>query len=273
MVLTHYFGFPNSLKEACDYCSGAGIALIEDCAHAFYGEHEGKPLGTVGDYALFSAWKFLPVRGGAVLRDNTGEKDATVLSPQPWIAELKAVAATVEAQLKRKPLLASVHADGIVNRALEIAAPLPNAVYEVDPESFRSDLVNIAGLRVSRWLTFFYPHDYSIERRRKNYLRWLNGIAGVAGIEPLFPVLLDGVVPYAFPLLCDAKGLAFHALRLSGIPIWRWEDMAAVAVGTCPVARDYRLRLLQLPCHQDLSDAEMDWMIDVVRRVLPKVLQ
>jgi hypothetical protein len=196
------------------------------------------------------------------------------LTPQPWLSELKAVAAAVESQIKRNKSLPDLHVDDIANRALEIAATLPSQVgAQFDAESFRPELVNLAGLRVSRWLTTHYPHNFSIEQRRKNYHRWLDGVAGVAGVQPLFPSLPDGVVPYAFPLLTDTKGIAFHALRLAGIPIWRWEDMAAEAVEACAITRDYRLRLLQLPCHQDLSEAEMNWMIDIIRRVLPKVLQ
>lgn len=273
LLLTHYFGFPNALHEARSFCSEHGIALIEDCAHAFYGEHLGQALGTVGDYSIASAWKFLPVRGGAVLRDNIGTAQASALTLQPWVSEFKAVAGIVEAQLRRKSLLPEIYADNIVNRALEIAsAPPSKVVTQGDPESFRPDLVNVAGLRASRWLTAQYPHEYSITQRRKNYLRWLDGVAGMPGIEPLFPSLPNGVVPYAFPLLTDTKGLAFHALRLAGFPIWRWEDMAVNAVEICPVTADYRLRLLQLPCHQDLTEQDMDWMIDVVQRVLPRVL-
>jgi hypothetical protein len=49
--------------------------------------------------------------------------------------------------------------------------------------------------------------------------------------------------------------------------------MAVEAVELCSITRDYRLRLLQLPCHQDLSEAEMNWMIDDIQCVSPKELQ
>jgi hypothetical protein len=105
-------------------------------------------------------------------------------------------------------------------------------------------------------------------RRRAHFQRWLDGLAGVAGVRPLRGELPPGVVPYAFPLLTDAGGLAFHALRSAGIPIWRWEDMAR---SPCPVAADYRLRLLQLPCHQSLNEEEVDWMIAVTRAVMAQI--
>jgi perosamine synthetase len=274
MLLTHYFGFPNAHKETRAFCSEVGIALVEDCAHAFYGNDEGATLGTVGDYAIASAWKFLPVRGGAMLRDNVKPTEISHLVGQPWVTEVKAVAAQIERHVHSKLPLPAINVEHIVTRTFELGnLPLDFSAQSADPDNFRSDLVNSAGLRVSHWLTSHYPHQFAIDQRRKRYEQWLEGVAAVTGIHPLFPTLPAGVVPYAFPLLADTSGLAFHALRLAGIPIWRWEDMAVDAVETCPVARDFRLRLLQLPCHQDLSDAEMDWMIDVVRRVLPKVLQ
>jgi perosamine synthetase len=41
-----------------------------------------------------------------------------------------------------------------------------------------------------------------------------------------------------------------------------------MAVSSCPVARDYRLHLIHLPCHQSLSEKEMDWMIASVQKSL-----
>jgi hypothetical protein len=45
------------------------------------------------------------------------------------------------------------------------------------------------------------------------------------------------------------------------MPIWRWDEMA---VSNCPIASSYRLRLLHLPCHQELTATEMDWMTSVL---------
>ena len=87
----------------------------------------------------------------------------------------------------------------------------------------------------------------------------------VAGVEPLFSDLPDNVVPYAFPLLIPASGIGFHLLKLAGIPIFRWEDMA---ITDCAIARDYRVRLLQLTCHQELREEELDWMIRTVQKLL-----
>jgi dTDP-4-amino-4,6-dideoxygalactose transaminase len=54
-------------------------------------------------------------------------------------------------------------------------------------------------------------------------------------------------------------------LKQAGLPIFRWDDMA---VSDCAVATRYRSQLLHLPCHQSLSERQMDWMVSVVTQVL-----
>lgn len=271
LLMTHYFGFANALDEARRFCEMHKMALIEDCAHAFYGEHEGQVLGTVGHFSVASAWKFLPLRDGAMLRDNTGITAAMDLKRQPIKDEIKAMLSILQGWMRarlKKRVLPEVDVGLLNRRALEISAAIP--VRQVTEEiQFQPDRVEMAGMATSRWMVSHAAHDPVMRRRRENYLHWLAGVQGLQGVRPLFPELPDGVVPYAFPLLTDAGGLVFHALKLAGIPIWRWEDVAKTE---CPVSLDYRLRLLQLPCHQDLSREEIDWMLLVLHGVVPGLL-
>ena len=271
LLLTHYFGFANALAEARQFCEKHEMALIEDCAHAFYGEHEGQVLGTGGHISVASAWKFLPLRDGAVLRDNTGMTAAMDLKRQPMEDEIKAMVSILQDGIKarlNKTALPEVDVERLNRRALEIAAAIPQRAEKEDVQ-FLPGLVEMAGLATSHWMVEHAAHDQVMRRRRENYQHWQAGVQGLQGVQPLFPELPDGVVPYAFPLLTDAGGLVFHALKLAGIPIWRWEDVAKTE---CPVSLDYRLRLLQLPCHQDLSREEIDWMLRVLHGVVPGLL-
>lgn len=71
--------------------------------------------------------------------------------------------------------------------------------------------------------------------------------------------------PYMFPLYLERPDPDFFLLKKMGLPIFRWDEMA---VSECAVAADYRLRLLHLPCHQTLSEQQMQWMISVLGEVL-----
>lgn len=271
LLLSHYFGFPNALDQALDFCARHDIALIEDCSHAFYGEYRGRPLGTFGSYATASAWKFLPVKEGAMLRDNRGGLPMKLRRP-PMLAQAKGLASMVRSGLEGarrakqwKPR--DIDAMDLLARADELAGKLAQEGGG-DPgmPTFMAESTELAGLAASRALIAVAAHARVIHRRRENYRRWLDAVAGCAGIDPLFPDLPEGVVPYAFPLLGDAGGKLFHVLKLAGIPLWRWED---TAVTECPVSEQYRFRLLQLPCHQDLTEAQLDWMLAVVKSLSP----
>lgn len=270
LLLTHNFGFANVPDEAEAFCRARDIALVEDCAHAFYGSHNGRALGSIGQYATASAWKFFPVRYGAMLRDNTGG-GAMRLAHQPLVKELKGIAAMVtqgagRVDMPREPDLDALHA-----RALELGArEQPRLGLRHDPDSFRSDWVQLAAPRAYTWVVASAAHGYIASRRRANYRLWLDGLRGLDGVTPLFPELPAQVVPYALPLLGDSRGLIFHALKLAGIPIWRWEDLAIPAIADCQVAADYRLRLLQLPCHQGLGDSDIAWMTETVVKVVKR---
>lgn len=264
MVLTHYFGFPNALDEAERFCALHGILLVEDCAHAFYGQTGGRLLGTVGRYAIASPWKFFPVRDGGVLRDNTGSGKAR-RKQQSWLAEVKAVVAILQVwgqRVRHRCDLPEVDVEALCEQAEAIMARDSKRLAEQGLKELDPARVTACSLRLTRWSVRHAAHGRVARLRRENYLRWLEGVGGLTGMQPLFPSLPEGVVPYAFPLLVDVAGMGFHLLKLAGIPLWRWEDMA---VTDCAVSQDYRKRLVQLPCHQALREEELAWMIRSVR--------
>lgn len=272
MVLTHYFGFANDVQEAGNFCRAHGLALIEDCSHALYSSLDGRALGSFGDFATASLWKFLPTRDGAVLLDHRGSSPP-LLHAQPWFTEFKALAALAHRSKSVVSKLPPIDETSLAHGATALAEISAARPPKPGKCSLRANGLGRGALRASGVLSAVYPHGWAMAQRRALYRRWLDGVAGVAGVSPLFPQLPDGAVPYAFPLIADTGGLIFHALRLAGIPIWRWEDVAVAAIDACPISRSYRPRLLQLPCHQDLSEDAVDWMATVVRAVTPMIAQ
>lgn len=271
-VLPHYFGFPNSIKEARQFCIEHDIILIEDCAHAFYGVSDAQQLGTIGNYAITSIWKFHPARDGAVLLDNSNRgRDAANRLQQSWLAETKSLYMLLRKWGERKFNSNNILREIDPLLTLDQAYQMMQIKIENDRDDkrklkyFLPEKLKFSGLRSSYWLMKWSAHTKIIHQRRENYLKWLDGVQSIPGISPLFPRLPEGVAPYAFPLLADSEGLTFHLLKLAGISIWRWEDMALT---DCSVSRDYRFRLLQLPCHQGLKQEELDWMINTLRSVI-----
>src|SRR6185312_9298341 len=92
LLFVHYFGFAQGLKPVREFADTYKLLLIEDCAHVLRGRSEGRPLGTAGDFSIFSWRKFLPVFDGAELRFNsTSFAEPPELRREPLLFDLKAV--------------------------------------------------------------------------------------------------------------------------------------------------------------------------------------
>jgi dTDP-4-amino-4,6-dideoxygalactose transaminase len=102
-------------------------------------------------------------------------------------------------------------------------------------------------------------------KRREQYAKLLAGLGDLKGGRPLFPELSEYVTPYMLPFIIDNPKKSFAALKERGVPIFRWEDMQKT---TCPVSSSYAEKLLQFPCHQEMDEHELAWMIENIQDVL-----
>jgi dTDP-4-amino-4,6-dideoxygalactose transaminase len=74
VVAAHLYGYPADLPALVEVTRGAGLLLVEDCAHAAGARHGGRPVGSFGHVAALS---FSPERnlggfgdGGAVITSD-----------------------------------------------------------------------------------------------------------------------------------------------------------------------------------------------------------
>ena len=98
-----------------------------------------------------------------------------------------------------------------------------------------------------------------------DYTLRAQAVAGLRNCKALFPDLTPTCVPYMFALQIEYPEQHFHQLKHLGLPIWRWDEMA---VSDCAVSTRYRLHLLHLPCHQSLTQGQMQWMTAAATKVL-----
>ena len=81
MLAAHYFGLPQPMAVIRTFCDERGINLIEDCAHAFFGVSDDRPVGSWGDVAIASLTKFFP--GARGRPDRLGHACARFADPDP----------------------------------------------------------------------------------------------------------------------------------------------------------------------------------------------
>lgn len=275
MLLTHYFGFPQDVHFWRTFCDTHEIKLIEDCSHAFFGTTDnGEKLGTSGDYAVTSIRKFFCSPNGGIL---IGKPPHT-----PHITPLKPdIKEQIIAVLQALLNSAEFGKLGIIGRIIlgldawrtKLKKPPKKQVLTnksqhlmqwqwIDPK-----LMNTTGLTASKFLMQHSNFQQIAKIRRQNYIKLIEGIANLPNIQPLYSELPANVVPYMVPLLLESSESEFDSLKQAGIPIWRWEELAK---SDCFISQTYRLKLLHIPCHQDLTQPDIDWIIEKLRNVIMK---
>jgi dTDP-4-amino-4,6-dideoxygalactose transaminase len=277
VIVVHYFGFPQSLTDLRALCDVRRVALLEDCAHALFGRNaQGVAIGTEGDFAVGSLLKFFPTYDGGCLTWKSPLRTPIVLASGGARFQVKAVLGILQraAEWGRLGVLGTlVRGAGKLRAALRRAGAdragagaspaAPSAAeggldfdpawHDVRMSAASEVIVKAANTR------------RIVERRREHYSRLSRELAEVPGGRPLLPSLPEGVVPYVLPFVLEKPAESYPALRRAGVPIYRWEGVARDA---CDVAKIYETRLVQFPCHQELTETEVTWLIATVRRVL-----
>ena len=273
LLAAHFFAIPQPMSRLRAFCDARRIALIEDCAHAFFGESEGRALGSWGDFAIASLPKFFPVPEGGLIASDTRPLDTLELAPSSWLDEIKAAANAVEvgAMHGRFPGLNTLlrSAFDVKNRlrggASNSGAPGGN------PSGLSVDarLNSARSVAVARWIAASVRKSRVVANRRRNYAALAKHLSRIEGARALHPELPDGVAPYVFPLYVDDPAASYQPLRSSGIPIFRWDD---IWPGT-PVLKgdqgpDWAHRVFQIGCHQDLSPDDIEAIAATVREAV-----
>lgn len=269
LLVVHYFGFPQPIRALRELCNAHGVLLIEDCAHAMFGMADEQPIGTWGDYATVSLTKFLPITWGGCLvshrhplGDHLRHNTSLVMRSKKWLdaVELAAlherpagVAAALRMLFRTKNFVRGVPDHGASLEPLT-APGEDNIIFRFDERS----ALTIPPKYVARAANNA-NRKRIIERRRRAYQRLANAIAPLPGLTAVQESLPDTIAPYVFPVLAERPDDTFRQARRSGIPVFRWDWLwPGTPADEEDVGAMWSRNLLQLPCHQDLSDAEIE---------------
>jgi len=282
LLVTHFFGFLQDLDPIRVLADRHGLILIEDCAHAFLGRVRNRSVGTSGDYAIASARKFFPIFDGGCLASVRHEVGGLKMHSAGAMFQVKAGINILEegfqfGRLRFFYLLLgwTLTLKDIIWRALKRPAGEGNETStESTPRSgfqyFVPERTQAAMSIPSRIVMGLSGTRRIVERRRANYRRIVDGLSGLSNGRPLYENLPEGVAPYMVPYIVDWPEIVFPKLKNLGVPIYRWETLAT---DSCTISNDYSRRLLQLPCHQELRNSEMEWMIGCIRDTLSATSQ
>ena len=275
VVVIHYFGFPQPMREWQDFCQAHGLKLIEDCAHVLASELGGQSLGTFGDVSIFSLRKFFPLYdGGQLIVNNPSHPYTITWERASFLFSLK-VAKNFLDKL-------SVDSGGGLARLLSRLVRLPSAIVQwvlsrgeapsktVTVNSYGVDFdLNAVNMRISglsRYLLHNSDAQKIIEIRCANYRRLHDALAPFPELACLWPVLPDGICPLTFPVLVRHQDDFHLVLRDRGIPAVTWGGVIhrQLPLEEFPDARFLYKRLVCLPIHQDISREDIYKMAQVI---------
>jgi perosamine synthetase len=245
VVLVHIGGLVSPQTIAIrDLCAARGIAFVEDAAHAHGSTHAGTYAGSFGVAGSFS---FYPTK---VI--TSGEGGMIVTADERFRAE-----ALAYRDQGKAGFLGNLHVRrGYAWRMSELHAA--------------TGVVHLRRL----------PEFLAV--RQRVAARYTAGLRDIGGWRPVLPPAGDRCNYYKYVVLPEApldrpavkqRLRDEHGIALSGevyeTPLHRQPVFAEYARGPLPVAEDVCARHVCLPVHSDMTDDEVDAVLDALAAVRP----
>jgi perosamine synthetase len=266
IIVSHNFGLPRSLAAVRQWCDQNHIALIEDCAHAYFGLAGDRPVGAWGDISTASLSKFFPVSEGGILGSASRPLIELSLKPVGLRLQVKGFLDVLEQTSRHQ----RIHGLNTIFRLLfKLKSTIqrkPVPRFDVDPSNEvemiqQCDMsrVHHAPLWSSICLNAVLPRGRSILKRQQNFKFYESIFMNVEGAHPLFSDASNYAAPYVFPLWVNNANAVYQATREWGLPVFRWDK---IWPGTPALEGDvgpsWNTHVLHLLCHQDLTRMDLE---------------
>jgi dTDP-4-amino-4,6-dideoxygalactose transaminase len=236
IIPVHLFGQPAPLAEILALAEPRGIRIVEDCAQAIGARYQGKPVGSFGAIGCLS---FYPTKNlGA---DGDGGMVVT----------------RDEALAKRLKML-RVH--GIERRYFHDLHGFNSRLDEIQAAILRVKLPRLDGWNARR---------AAIAQRYT---------AGLAGLPIQTPALVPGSthIYHVYAILSDQRDALQKHLTDNGVasiiyyplPLHQQKCYADLGFkeGDHPVAEAVSKRILPLPIYPEMTDAQVDYVVETIRK-------
>jgi len=257
---THLFGIPADVPAIAEIAHARGAVVIEDCAHSIGSVFFGRMTGTMGDGALFSFNYLKPVNcfgGGAAVMP--GNRESTILPAQRRL-EVASMFATglMEDLVFAGPWLRIPTAMLAMPGLAGIMAAVDSRLRRPAGKSFTCE--SMSPMQAAHGLASLSTFPERLARRRTAALR----ISVEAGLE--IPMWREDAQerPNAYFLTIRSRDAAAlrRRLWLHGIDAGFGTEVADYL--ECrnyperPAARQWFRETIQIPCHESLSDRDIE---------------
>lgn len=241
VIAVHYAGYPCRLEALRTICADAGVALIEDAAHAPLASHDGRSLGTFGEVGVFSFFSNKNM--------TTGEGGMVVTRDEALAQRLRTM---------RSHGMTTSSYQRFRGHAFAYDVLEPGFNYRMDELRAALGLAQLTRLPASN------------AARRDRVLRYRERLASVEGIHVPFADRDGDYGFHAVPVLLPEGGPDRHTvmdrMKAAGIqtsihyrPIHTFQ--AYEGAGPLPVTDAIAPRILSLPLYPHLTDADQDRVV------------
>ncbi len=270
IYLIYYLGFPHPTEEIVRLSRRKGLLLVEDCALSLFSEIDGKPVGSFGDFSIFSFHKSLPLPNGGGLVVN--RSDRPLPAPRtgpPLVSTLSHLAGGMMNRFKMSyPVTGALLHD--VSRKSAATLLKMGKVHRTSVANmeFNVDKVDWGMSALSKGILQTIDAAEVISRRRENFNYVLNRLD--CSDRFLFKSLPPGVCPLFFPILVEDKEQVCRDLLARGVESVNFWGIAhpSMPKGIYGEIESVRAHLLELPIHQGLHQGHLDYMIEAVKEVI-----
>ncbi|WP_304511755.1 aminotransferase class V-fold PLP-dependent enzyme [Desulfobacula sp.] len=271
VLITHYLGFPQPVDAISRICKERQIFLIEDCAHAFLSEFNGKPIGSFGDISVFSFRKTLPIPNGAglIINNENITFEHQIAKPSSF-STYYVCAEFLKHRTTKQSTIAKMIFIKVFNEAiylsffflrslLRIFRKIFNrrGLYLVYPSGnqYRKEISHWGMSSLSKNIIMSSNFEKIKDIRRRNFRFFLNYFQNDKRVTLPFKELPDGVCPLFFPIIIEKRDYFYKALKKRGIAGHDWwgDFHPDVPWNNFPEAVFLKRNILGLPIHQDLS--------------------
>ena len=244
----HQYGFPQDMDRLRDFAFSRKMIIIEDCAHAYGSKYHKQPLGTFGDFSLysFSKFTFCFALGGVWSRDPE-------FSPfiDAAISKSSGILRFITNTFKFVDVLNYQRKSPIFTNLMNAGREMNYAIY------YRQPIPGNWGIRL--WSK---TKNQELKARRENYsfLRKETMCWGLCDhLEE------SGITPYAVPLAVPRQKAAKVIQELNNANIWA--GLRRFDVARCIFEPDYQKCVL-VPIHSGMTGAPMEKLLDTLKRNL-----
>lgn len=262
VLAVHYFGLTQPIAPLREALRARGVTLIEDCAHLLKPGYQGGSAGLVGEWAIFSFRKQLPVTGGGMLIGqglNARRADTRVshrLSPKHALPTAERIGQTI---------LGRYYCS-----LVEWSRAKLDPVRRTDQLRFDDeDAIGATTLRALRSLDI----NAVAERRRSNYRALSAMLSDVDGVRLPYPDLPPGSIPMVMPVQVQRPAQLATSMCAFGVGTYPWpgfEVLAGVDWRQFPGTRIWLDHFVGLPVHQDLNASDLERVHDSLVRALAR---